>query len=118
MRCSLYFTVMAFIVLSRVTLAADKPSASDLPKCEPKRAVLQIDYSALEGGYPRVSWDGYVEFRFTVSSSGRAEKIVALANTTRWKEGETRARQVLSSALFDAPARSCIQSMRIAFKAR
>ena len=60
-------------------VAADPPGAG--PECSPKRAVLQIDYSPLNGPYPRVAPLGYVEFGFTLSQKGKAVEIVVLANT-------------------------------------
>ena len=87
------------------------------PKCNPKRAVSQIDYSLLNGPYPRVAPLGYVEFGFTISEKGKAREIVVLASTAHWPQGEELARKVLAGARFDPPEKPCFQSMRFTFKA-
>lgn len=113
---TVFWSVTTLVLLAGCgAVAAELPS--DMPLCKPKRTVLQIDYSPLNGGYPRKPPDGYVEFGFAVSRTGKVEQIVVLSSTAHWPKGEALAREVLSHALFEAPERSCTQSMRFTFKA-
>jgi hypothetical protein len=113
-----YFLILAALcTLPHISQAASPAEMSKvLRKCQPKRAVVKIDYKPLKLGLPRVMPVGDIKLAFTVSREGKAVDIRTVWSRSDWLSWDTAAMAVLSGAKFDAPMEPCRQEMRFKFK--
>lgn len=112
-RCA---AVIASLIWSR-GVPADDLLHVDYPECRPKKAILRLDY-LFKQQLPRTPPIGYMELRFTVSNSGKAQDLVVIRSTMNWSPAETIAREAVASALFEPPSKPCSQTMRFSFSAK